>query len=39
MLYSGGHYHQWCVFAGIWFLDVSGSQDYNKPEQTLAELL
>lgn len=39
MLDSGDHSHQWCVFAGIWFLDVSGSQDYNKPEQTLAELL
>lgn len=27
------------VVTGIWFLDVVGSQDYNKPDQTLVELL
>lgn len=35
MLDRGGH----TVFAGIWFLDVSGGQNYNKSKQTSAELL
>lgn len=29
----------WYILAGIWFLDVLESQDRNKPEQNLAELL
>lgn len=29
----------WYVCAGIWFPNVLGSRDYNKPKQTLAGLL
>lgn len=35
MLDRGGH----SVFVGVSFLDVSGSQNYNKSKQTSAELL